>query len=355
MIAYSVNYFAKKGYDVSIILRRNIGEYLTTIPESVKIIPFSTQSKTKIISELVKVLKKEQFDIAFTVTPSLNTYLIISRALAKCKTKVVINEPQNTLTFFFKTKFSLQKLSYLTIPLFYRFADGIIAISKGVGENLRKIALVPPQRIHIIYYPSFTEENLERSEQPIEHEWFKSTETIPVVIGLGRLVKVKNFQLLINAVKIVSEKRPVRLMILGHGVLMDELQAQINDLNLNDFVRLEGFKLDTVTWLNKADVFVLSSNYEGFGMVVVEALTAGTTVVATDCNFGPAEILENGKYGYLVPVGDVKAMADKIEFAIDHPMNSEVLIDRAREFGVDTVMPQYEKLFLSLVEGKSNN
>ena len=119
-------------------------------------------------------------------------------------------------------------------------------------------------------------------------------------------------------------------------------------LGLEQSIELAGFQLNPVSWVARSDLFVLSSDYEGFGNVLVEALATGITIVSTKCNFGPPEIINYGEYGYLAEVGDETDLTNKILYALDNPLPKEKQISRAKEFHVDLIMQQYTNLFASL-------
>jgi glycosyltransferase involved in cell wall biosynthesis len=184
-------------------------------------------------------------------------------------------------------------------------------------------------------------------EEPVEHEWFLD-EDIPVLVAAGRLAAWKGFADLIHAMKVLTQGRRARLIILGDGPLRAELQALIDELGLSDVVSLLGYVENPLKYFARADVFVLSSHVEGLPNVLVEAMLCGCTPVSTDCPTGPCEVLQGGKYGYLVPMRDPAAMADGIEMALDHPISKELLAEAVRPFEEGTVLARhFEVLGLS--------
>jgi len=348
VIVNCANYFAEHGHDVCIILMKREGEYHELLHPAVRVIYFESLSKINLYRSLRAILSTEKFDLLFSATPDLNTLTLLTKIFSRTKTKIVISEHNNTIVFFKHMKLSLSKLSFLSIPILYRYADAIVAVSKGLGDNLRKVALLSNDKIKIIFNPAYSTLLEEQLSVPVKHEWF-GRQAIPLIISVGRLTEAKNHQLLIEAIHLLSKKRAVRLLIIGEGHLRDDLQQQIDRLGLAHLIQLPGFKLNPVSWINAADLFVLSSDYEGFGVVLVEALAAGATIVSTDCDYGPAEILED-TYGYLVPVGDAPALAAKMEFAIDHPIPKNRLVARAKEFSTENIMLKYNQLFTDLIE-----
>jgi glycosyltransferase involved in cell wall biosynthesis len=220
-------------------------------------------------------------------------------------------------------------------------------VSDGLGKSLHKIALIPENNIRIIHNPAYSPILESQLRIKAEHEWFHDS-TTPLIVTVGRLTEAKNHKLLLEAMSLLLKSKSARLLIIGEGHLRSELTKLIQDLGISEQVRLVGFKMNPVSWIHQSDLFVLSSDYEGFGIVVVEALAAGTTVVSTDCDYGPAEILKD-KFGYLVPVRDARALADKMQYALENPIPPTLLNDRARDFSVENIMKKYNNLFTELI------
>jgi glycosyltransferase involved in cell wall biosynthesis len=346
MLIDCTNYFAENGYDVSFVLMKRSDDYDELLDPRINVIYFESIKKHKLYSSFAKILKRENFDVLYSATPALNIFTIMTKMFCRSKTKIVISEHNNTLVFFRNMDFTISKLTYLSIPLLYRYADEIIAVSKGVGESLQKVALLPASRIKVIHNPAYSPIIKEQLKIQAEHEWFNDAQ-VPVIITVGRLTEAKNHALLLEAMSLLLKRRQARLIILGEGHLRPMLTDKIKTLKLENSVRLEGFIVNPVSWICKSDVFVLSSDYEGFGIVLVEALAAGTTIVSTDCDYGPDEILGN-TYGYLVPVGSAEELASKMEYAIDNQLDKNLLRERAEQFSVENIMKQYINMFESV-------
>jgi glycosyltransferase involved in cell wall biosynthesis len=347
MIIDCANYFASKGVDVSVVLMKPSEDYHELLHKAVKILYFESIRQIDLYRSLSNILKREKFDLLYSATPALNIFSIVTKLLSRTTTKIVISEHNNTLVFFKNMKLTLSKLTYLSIPVLYRFADAIVAVSAGLGKSLQKIALINTDKIDVIHNPAYSPILEGQLKMVVDHEWFKDAD-VPVIITVGRLTEAKNHRLLLNAMALLLKRKKVRLIIIGEGHLRSALTAHIDQLNISDSVRLEGFRQNPVSWISQADLFVLSSDYEGFGIVLVEALAAGTTIVSTDCDYGPEEILGD-QFGYLVPVNDAAALANKIEFALDHPISKDLLMERARDFSVERIMMKYNKLFTDVI------
>lgn len=201
------------------------------------------------------------------------------------------------------------RLVHRTAKYVYPYADEIVAVSDGVGEDLLKMTNASPEQITTIYNPSVTEDLLEKRTEPVDHPWFDEDEEIPVILGVGELSEQKDFETLIRAFDRVVDNQQARLVILGEGPRREKLETLIAELGLGDVVSMPGFVDNPYAYMAKTDVFVLSSRWEGCPNVLVEAMACGAPVVSTDCPSGPEEILKDGKHGLLLSVGDEEQMA----------------------------------------------
>lgn len=234
-----------------------------------------------------------------------------------------------------------EKLFWSAYRWAYRRADAVVGISHAVSRDITY--LTGRMDVVTIHNPIDIETVQEKAREPVVHPWFD--DAIPVVIGVGRLVPTKDFATLIKAFAELRQKREARLVILGEGPERPALQQLVKDLNLEESVWLPGFMTNPFRYVARSSIFVLSSRWEGFGNVLVEALACGTPVISTDCPGGPSEILEGGKWGHLVPVGDHEALAK----AMLDTLNDEVyppVKDRAGEFNVDRAVDTYLQLML---------
>jgi glycosyltransferase involved in cell wall biosynthesis len=238
------------------------------------------------------------------------------------------------------------------VKRFYPLADAVVACSKGVAEDLVQNMKVPRERVHVIYNP--TDPEIEaKAQEPVDHPWFKNSK-IPVILCVARLAPEKDLPTLIRAFSIVRKERPAKLVILGEGSERAKLEALVKELGLEGDVWMPGFVDNPFKFMKRATVFALSSKFEGFGMVIAEALAVGTPVVSTDCPSGPAEILGGGKWGKLVPVGDYEKLAEAILETIENPPDREKLKERGRDFSLDRIGQQYLQLITELLEKRPN-
>jgi len=211
-----------------------------------------------------------------------------------------------------------RRLFPFLVRKFYPWADGIVAVSRGVALDLETSSGTPARRMHILPNPVLTPELASKAREALDHPWFGVGEP-PVVLGVGRLSKQKDFATLIRAFDRVRRQRTARLVILGDGPERASLEALIAELALADQALLPGFASNPFAYMARAGVFVLSSAWEGMPGALIQAVASGAPVVATDCESGPREVLQGGRYGRLVPVGDPTAMAEAILATLQQP------------------------------------
>jgi glycosyltransferase involved in cell wall biosynthesis len=306
---------ASRGIAVSLVLARQEGPYLAEIPESVQTVNLKTSRDRQALPALVRHLRKER---PSALLSGLHTNLIAlwARRLARVSTRVIVVE-HNTLSSRVRDDPSDIRMRWMPrlIRWFYPWADGIVAVSHGVADDLARETKIPRNRIRVIYNPTVIPELSEKAKAPLEHPWFQPGQP-PVVLGAGRLTRQKDFPTLIKAFAQARKTYPSRLLILGEGEERPALETLVRDLGLQEEVQLPGFVNNPYPYMARAYLFVLSSRWEGLPGVLIEAMFCGTRLIATDCPSGPREILQNGRYGMLVPVGDADVLGQAIETAL---------------------------------------
>ena len=231
------------------------------------------------------------------------------------------------------------------ISSFYPSADILVGISPDVSKGLSGLTGIPVERIHTIYNPIVSDDIFRKAEAPSGHPWLDDPDR-PVVLSAGRLEEAKGFRTLLPAFAMLLERRRARLIVLGKGSQLSVLLSQAKDLGIREHVDFPGFAANPYPFMASANLFVLPSRQEGLPTVLVEAMAFGCPVVSTDCPFGPAEILEDGRLGELVPIGDSRALADAMDLALDRSPDGDLLRARARFFGADRAVDRYEALLL---------
>lgn len=298
------------------------------------------------LSSLTAYLDRAQPDALITAEPYFNIVGIWARGLAGASTRLVVTE-HNTLSSRLDLHRHRRRWRWRYLPpliaRLYPRADAVVAVSRGVGADLTALAGLPPQAVTTIYNPVVGPELVQAARAPLDHSWF-APDAPPVLLGVGRLSAAKDFSTLIRAFARVRQDREARLIILGEGRERVVLERLVRELQLSDAVALPGFVDNPAAYMARARVFVLSSAYEGFAIVVAEALACGCPVVSTDCAHGPAEILDGGRYGALVPVGDHEALARAVLRTLDDPPEHGLLRARADAFTVDRAAERYLEL-----------
>jgi glycosyltransferase involved in cell wall biosynthesis len=200
----------------------------------------------------------------------------------------------------------------------------------------------------VIYNPVIDSGFFEKSRQKLAHGW--RSNQAPIVLGVGRLSKQKDFPTLVRAFRLVRDAQIARLVILGEGEDRESLSMLIRSLGLENDIDLPGFVENPFAFMSKASVFVLSSTWEGLPNVLIQALAAGAPIVSTDCPSGPREILKDGLYGELVPVGDHVSMAHAILRQLACPMQTEDRKLACSRFEQGIVIDQYKTLLFDTRE-----
>ncbi|QOD11858.1 glycosyltransferase [Psychrobacter sp. 28M-43] len=327
------NAFVKRGFEVDIILIQECGELLDSLDKEVHIIDLDKKRIRQSFIPLISYLKKNKPDAFITVMWPLTVIGILAFRLSSCNGSVIVSD-HNTLSLS-TAGFNRLKKAILakSIKYFYPLADIRLAVSKGVSEDIKHFSGLKNCKIDVIYNPVLIHSENEFLTKP-------KTERLRV-INVGSFKTQKNQSLLIKAFAKIAHIIDVELVILGDGPLRTDLEALVQELNLSNYVIFLGFKKDVTAEYIKSDLFVLSSDYEGFGNVLVEAMSVGTPVVSTDCKSGPREILCDGKYGKLVPVNDVDALAQAMLQSLQEEHDVEGLKRRAADFSVDKIASQY--------------
>lgn len=293
---------------------------------------------------LVEYLQAERPASLFAATPFLNVEAILARRLAGVATRVVVSERTHFSTGKPRKEWQRRTMR-AAMQRCYLQADAVTAVSQGVADDLAATIDIPRDSIDVLYNPTLTPDFEARAAEPVDHPWFAPGQP-PVVVAVGRVSYQKDFPTLVRAFARVRRNRPARLAIVGRYNSEDKLMGLAQELGVREDVALLGFRANPLPYTRAASVFALSSLFEGFPNVLLEALGCGTPVVSTDCPAGPHEMLDGGRYGALVPVGDDAALARAIEETLDHPPDREALRARARRYGYASAVARYLEVIL---------
>ena len=333
------NMLALNGYSVDLVLARAEGPYLAEVSTAVNIVDLKASRLLFSFFKLVSYLRRVRPQTILSAMNYVNVLVIIANHFSRSKARVIVSERANLSQTQSHSRDFRQFIMPFLIKLTYPYADGIVANSNGVADDLSKRTSLVRDNIKVIYNPVKIERIQYLANEPVDHPWINSKE-IPVLVGVGRLVEQKGFHVLISALSKVIKQQTVRLIILGEGKIRRELENQINNLGLGDYVCLPGFVANPYSWLAKARLFVFSSLWEGCPNALLEALACGVPVVSTNCQSGPAEILEGGLWGRLVPPGDRDALASAIIEVLGAPSHPN-LSSRVVDFDHRKIFYQY--------------
>jgi glycosyltransferase involved in cell wall biosynthesis len=340
------NGFAARGYAVDLVLATAEGPYLKDVDAAVRLVDLKARRVVTSLPALVRYLRRERPVAMLSAMGHANVIAVLARSLARVPTRVVVSERNNFSISKAHARNWRGRFVDQLMRWAYPRADGVTAVSTGVADDLARRLRLPRSSIDVIYNPVVTDTLLSRSRETPEHPWLRDGGP-PVILGVGRLAVQKDFSTLIHAFARLRQKREARLLILGEGELRPDLENLIADRGLDSHVALPGFADNPFAHMRQAKLFVLSSAWEGLPNVLIQAMACGTPVVSTDCPSGPAEILENGQLGRLVPVGDVDALAKAMAEALDEKEHPDVAV-RAAEFNVDRALEWYLRVMLGV-------
>lgn len=327
-----------RGFSIDLVLMQAVGPYLHEIPNTIRIIDLNAKRARTCLPALVKYLSREEPKWLMSGLHA-NPIALLGKLIPGISTKVIISE-RNTLSIQSKnTKNLRSKISPLLAKCLYPIADGIVAVSKGVANDLIDVVGISKHRVRYIYNPVVTPQLRQKADVPLSDPWFSDGQPA-TVLAIGSLTAQKDFSVLIEAFSRVIRTHPSRLLILGEGQERAKLEAQVRELKLNNSIKMPGFVSNPYPYMRRADVFVLSSRWEGLPGVLIEALYCEIPIVATDCPSGVKEILNGQEYGKVVPVGDVSALANGISAALRGEIKKPA-VESWRRFELETIVDQY--------------
>ncbi len=372
--------FAEKGHAVDLVVSQLRGELVREIPTSVntvvlgrsgypsflravyvlpnavgrKLLPAIIRSplkKIRSLPDLTRYLIQESPDVLLSSTTVSNLISLWAAQRAKVRTAFFVKQDNTLAEAIPDASDHLDRIVPGLVADWYPRADGIVAVSTGLGDELQRLASAPRDRIHVLYNPVDLKRIATLAEENLDDPWFQAGQP-PVIVSAGRLHPQKDFSTLLQTMKLLDSEPKMRLAILGEGQERSALEGLIRKLGLVERVRLVGFKPNPYAYMSRASAFVLSSAWEGLSNVLIEALACGCRVVSTDCPYGPSEILKSGEYGALVPVRNPEALAVAIRKILREPFSKERNRQRSRVYDIKAIAAQYLDLF-SIVKNRA--
>lgn len=338
------NGLADRGYAVDLVLSQAKGPYLPLVSPRVRVVDLKAARVFFSLPGLVNYLRRERPEALLSSLDYANVIALWARRLSGVPLKVAVNE-QNTISITAQhSKQRRQQIIPRLVRWFYPWADCIIGNSQGVAEDLCQITGLPKDQIKVLYNPVVTPELSQKAQVCPYHPWFEAGQP-PVLLAVGRLTAQKDFPTLIEAFALVRETYPARLMILGEGPDRADLEALVKRLQLEEDVSLPGFVDNPYAFMARAALFVLSSRWEGLPTVLIEALSCGVPVIATDCPSGPREILADERYGALVPMQNAPALARRIRMALEGNI-PQPCPESWQPFELENITDQYARILV---------
>ncbi|MFQ5784854.1 MAG: glycosyltransferase [Alphaproteobacteria bacterium] len=369
--------FAARGYKVDLVVCRDDGRMTEHVPASVRLVRLPAASRwrahvallaarpgplrailplllapkpprvLKHLPAFVRYLDREQPEAVLSAFTPVNLMALWANRLAGTSARLVVSEHETVSAHIAHRRY--RRTYPALIGAAYGDAAGIVAVSTGIADDLARIAGLSRARIAVVHNPIPCGEIAARADGGSDDPWLMEKDVPPLILGVGRLAAQKDFATLIRAFARLRAERPARLAILGEGRERTALERLARTLGVANDVRMPGYVAEPFVWMARAAALALSSRQEGFGNVLVEAMACGCPVVSTDCPSGPREILADGEYGPLVPVGDAAALARAIAGVLDAPPTRARLRARAADFDVASAADAY----LGLLAGAS--
>jgi glycosyltransferase involved in cell wall biosynthesis len=336
------NCLVSRGYVVDLVLLSAAGELIGKVDDRINIFDLKVKKIRTAFFPLVKYIQQRRPTTLLAVMWPLTTIVILARLYSRLHFRVVVAEHTTWSRSELLQRPTVGWQVRTSMRHFFPKADGIVAVSKGAADDLASFAQLPRESISVIYNPVVAESLTPPRDRPVEpNGWCSASRRI---LAVGTLKTIKDYATLLSAFELLLQYVDACLLILGEGECRRSLEEQAKQLGIADKVFLPGFVKDTEPYYQHASLHVLSSTGEGLPTVIIEALAAGTPVVSTDCPSGPREILCDGKYGRLVPVGDASALAHAMEKALTSDHDRVALMARAQDFSIDKAVDQYETL-----------
>lgn len=348
IIVYLAGHFAAKGLNVDVVVCKSSAKETleNLLPDNVRLISLNARRTLLCLPAYLKYLRTARPKVVLSTIIRANILAGLAKICMAPKHQLIIRGEISLQMWkdpgkIIQSKWFLIPLTVLSYP----FADKFIGVSKGVCAEFIKLPFVKKDKVHCIYNPTINDNFTKRMDEAITLPDLVDA-NLPIILAAARLAPEKDYPTMFRAFKKVREHTDCQLVIVGDGHIRDELKALTKTMGIDERTHFIGFVPNAVAYMKRADVFVLSSLAEGLPNALIEALATGTQVVSTDCPHGPKEILESGRFGGFVSIGDDDAMAKSIIEALKNanaPMSQD-LKEHMKQFHIDFVSPRYEEI-----------
>jgi glycosyltransferase involved in cell wall biosynthesis len=326
------------GINVKFVVINADKRYKNIIPAGANYHELSANTTPMQIMELKNYIQENKIKTILSFSNKANLMSLLSVKMSNAPTRVIIRTGYTTNKEVRDSqKWTKKWVLPSLMERLYPKADHIIVELEQMKAELLKTIDAPESKIDVIYNPIPPQLN-RKSKRELDHPYYNQDQ-YPTILGVGRLTDQKNFSSLIKSFDIVNSQRESRLVILGEGEKRQDLEELVNKLYLENRVSMPGFVDNPYKYMDKSDVFVLSSRYEGSVNVLIEALACECSIVSTDCPHGPSEILEGGKWGKLVQLNSIQKLSEAILDSIDSQQTPVEV--RSNRFSLDNIVEQY--------------
>lgn len=344
------NGFVQRGYAVDMVLLSVTGVFLNELNPEIRVVDLQAKRLRGLLLPLMHYLRSHRPAVLLPCMWPITVIALWAAKLARVSTRVVVAEhttwSRAEICNSRFTRWQVKTSMHYTFPL----VDGIVTVSQGAADDLARFANLDRNEITVIYNPVVGEARPVASALLQPSAWWSGSHRR--LLAVGTLKAIKDYGNLLTAFALLPTHVNAKLLILGEGECRAALEQQAQQLGIANKVFMPGFTSDPSPYYQQADLFVLSSTGEGLPTVIIEALDAGTPVVSTDCPSGPREILSDGKFGRLVPVGDAQALAAAMAESLTTASDQEALKARAQDFSIDKAVDIYEALLFPNMQWK---
>jgi glycosyltransferase involved in cell wall biosynthesis len=340
LIRHLVPSMARRGYPVDVLKIRDHGPDIEDQLQGVQLIDLKVKHVYSSIPALIRYLKHRRPAVMLTDKDRVNRTAILARAWSRVPTRLVLSSG-TTISIDLDNRGAFERwLQKRSMKYLYPYAENIVVTSEGVADDMAEYTGLARKRIQVVPCPVVPNELFGFQLPRPDHPWFR-TDAPPVILGVGELGPRKDFLTLVRAFARLRANQNCRLVILGKGHQRDHLLSVANELGVAKDIDLPGFEPNPYPFMAHAAMLAMSSRWEGLGFVLIETLALGTPVVSTDCPSGPREILDGGRYGRLVPVGDAEKLARAMAETLLNPPPAAFLQEAARPYEIERSTSAY--------------
>ena len=338
----------ERGHSVDLVACNVDEHFQSHIPAGVQLIDLKSRKVLFSLPGLAWYFQTKKPDITISAHYYANVIAVIARIIANRRhMPLILTERTALKTLMRLAPRHISMRHVVGMRWAYTQASAVVANSHGTAQELAELLHWPVDKIKVIYNPAFDARILDMAQEPVDCAWLTQHE-VPVLVAAGRLSSQKDYPTLLRAFRRVRDKKPCKLIIVGKGPEQEPLENLCKELGIEAEVMFVGFTNNPFKYMARADLFVLTSRYEGLGNVLIEAQALGVPVIATNCSSGPSEILLNGQAGRLVEVGNAEELAEGILTLLSDPDTITRYVEAGREhlyrFTTDTCIRQYLEL-----------